>query len=187
VFVPAVFLDNGFTPAPGHGFTVGVTLLTPDSRGSVRLRSADPLAAPAIRAGYYAEPADLDRMAEGLRRCLAIAAAPALARHVDRRLLPEQDDDASLRAHLAEQSQTLYHPTSTCAMGASDDAVCDPQLRVRGVEALRVADASVLPDVPRGNTNAPVIMVAEKAADLIRGVRVPVQHRRDESARPQPA
>jgi choline dehydrogenase len=183
VFVPGIFIDHGFVPAPGHGFTVGVTLLTPDSAGSVGLRSADPLAKPVLRAGYYAESSDVDRMVAGLERCLEIAAASPLARHVSSRLLPEEVDAEGLRAHLRQHSQTLYHPTSTCAMGADETAVLDPQLRVRGVEGLRVADASAFPTVPRGNTNAPVIMLAEKATDLLRGAGVPRQAQSSSQAR----
>ncbi len=188
-FGPVIFLDHGLTPAPGHGFSLGPCLLQPRSRGTVTLRSADPLAAPAIRANYYSEPDDLRTMLEGLRIAKEIAAAPALRRYEAGRFLPVPgaDDDASLTAHLRVRSETLYHPTSTAAMGASDDAVCDPQLRVRGVEGLRVVDASVLPTVPRGNTNAPVIMVAERAVDLMRGVEVPAQPRAGGVPVPEPA
>lgn len=175
LFAPAVFLDNGFTPAPGHGVTAGGYLLQPRSRGSVSLRSADPLDRPVIRAGYYSDPADVDTMLAALRLTLEILSAPPLARHLGSRYLPEAVDDAGLRAHLRSRSETMYHPTSTCAMGIEADAVCDPQLRVRGVEGLRVVDASVFPTVPRGNTNAPVIMLAERAVDLVRGPRVPAQ------------
>jgi choline dehydrogenase len=179
-FAPAVFLDNGFTPAPGHGYTLGPCLLQPASRGSVSLRSADPLDKPVLRAGYYTAHEDLQTMVEGMRLGLEMADAAPLRRHQDRRYLPESTDDAGLVAHLRAHSQTLYHPTSTAAMGPSDDAVLDPQLRVRGVEGLRVADAAAFPAVPRGNTNAPVIMLAERAADLLRGATVPTQVRRDE-------
>ena len=126
----------------------------------------------------------LAAMARGLRLTLDIASRAPLLRHSGGRYLPAvgADDDAALRAHVRAHSETIYHPTSTAAMGASDDAVCDPQLRVRGVAGLRVVDASVLPDVPRGNTNAPVIMVAEKAADLLRAVPAPPRQRSGEDA-----
>jgi choline dehydrogenase len=170
LFAPAMFLDHGFTEPPGHGIALAPYLLTPESRGRVTLASSDPLAKPAIRANYYAEPADMKRMVIGLRMCLDIAAQPALAPYVNGRFLPApgDDSDAALTAFLRAKSETIYHPTSTAAMGASADAVCDPQLRVRGTAGLRVADASVMPTITRGNTNAPVIMIAEKAVDLLR-------------------
>jgi choline dehydrogenase len=100
-----------------------------------------------------------------------IAAQPALARYRSERFLPAPGDDSdeALRAHARARSETIYHPTSSAAMGPADTDVCDPQLRVRGVSGLRVVDASVMPTVTRGNTNAPTIMIAEKAADLLRG------------------
>jgi choline dehydrogenase len=170
LFAPAMFLDHGFTDPPGHGIALAPYLLTPESRGSITLHSADPTAKPEIRANYYAERSDVDRMLAGLRVCFDIAAQPALAPYVGERLLPAPGDDSdeSLTAFLRAKSETIYHPTSTAAMGPADDDVCDPQLRVRGVDGLRVVDASVMPTVTRGNTNAPVIMIAEKAVDLIR-------------------
>jgi choline dehydrogenase len=170
LFAPAMFLDHGFTDPPGHGIALAPYLLTPASRGRVTLRSTDPAEKPAIAANYYAEPTDLDRMLVGLRMCLDIAAQPALAPYVGERFLPAPGDDSdrALTEFIRAKSETIYHPTSTAAMGAADDAVCDPQLRVRGVDGLRVADASVMPTVTRGNTNAPVIMIAERAIDLIR-------------------
>lgn len=179
LFGPAMFLEHGQVEAPGHGFSLGPYLLRPQSRGTVTLRSADPLAAPAVRANYLSESADLDVLVEGMRLTLDIASRNPLRRHSGGRYLPAPgaDDDAALRAHVRARAETMYHPTSTAAMGAGADAVCDPQLRVRGVAGLRVADAAVLPDVPRGNTNAPVIMLAEKAADLLREVPAPPQQR----------
>jgi choline dehydrogenase len=170
LFAPAMFLDHGFTDPPGHGITLGPYLLTPKSRGTITLRSTDPAQHPIIRANYYSDPADLDRMVAGLRACLDIVAQPALARYKGERFLPAAGDDSdeALRAHVRARSETIYHPTSTAAMGPADDDVCDPQLRVRGVRGLRVVDASVMPTVPRGNTNAPTIMIAERAADLLR-------------------
>ena len=170
LFAPAMFLDHGFTDPPGHGITLGPYLLTPKSRGTITLRSTDPAQHPVIRANYYRDPADLDRMVAGLRVCLDIVAQPALDRYRGERFLPAAGDDSddALRAHVRARSETIYHPTSTAAMGPADDDVCDPQLRVRGVRGLRVVDASVMPTVPRGNTNAPTIMIAEKAADLLR-------------------
>ncbi len=179
LFAPAMFVEHGQVEAPGHGFSLGPYLLTPQSRGSITLRSKDPLAKAVVRAGYLSEPADLEVLVEGMRLTLDIASRPPLRRHSGGRFLPPPgaDDDAALRAHVRAHSETIYHPTSTAAMGAADDAVCDPQLRVRGIAGLRVVDASVLPAVPRGNTNAPVIMVAERAADLLREVPAPPRQR----------
>ncbi len=179
LFGPAMFMAHGLEDAPGHGFSLGPYLLTPQSRGSITLRSADPMAKAVVRANYLTEQADLDVLVEGMRLTLDIASRSPLRRHSGGRYLPAvgSDDEAALRRHVRERAETIYHPTSTAAMGASADAVCDPELRVRGVQGLRVADASVLPDVPRGNTNAPVVLVAEKAADLLRAVPAPPRQR----------
>jgi choline dehydrogenase len=163
---PVMFVDEGLGDPVAHGISFGACLLTPDSRGSVTLRSADPTAKPWIRHAFLGEQADVDVMIDGLRLTMDIARAPALGRYCREPFVaPESDDPAELRAHLARRSQTLYHPVGTCAMGS----VVDSSLRVQGVDALRVVDASVMPVVPRGNTNAPTIAVAEKAADMIRG------------------
>ena len=137
-----------------------------------RLRSADPTWHPEIEAAYFDDQADLDAMLAGLRRTFEICTQGALAAYVDKPWqLPENPSDEDLVEHARRWAQTLYHPTSTCAMGSGEDAVVDPELRVRGVDGLRVVDASVMPAVPRGNTNAPTIMIAEKAADLIKESR----------------
>jgi len=172
LFGPAIFVDHGLTPAPGHGFSLGCYLLQPLSTGAITLRSADPLAAPTISAGYLREERDMQVLVAGLRQSLEIAAQAPLARHSSGRHTPQPSvdvtDDASARAFVRARSETMYHPTSTAAMGPKDTDVCDPELRVRGVDGLRVVDASAFPAVTRGNTNAPVIMLAEKAADLMR-------------------
>jgi choline dehydrogenase len=164
---PSLFYDNGLHESPGPGFTAGATLVDVASRGRVRLRSADPRWRPEIDPAYYSEPIDLDVMVSGLRSLIEIGTRAPLARNLAgpfklARLTGLSDED--LRAHVREVTQTLYHPVGTCAMGS----VVDPALRVAGVDGLRVVDASVMPVVPRGNTNAPTIMIAEKAADLIR-------------------
>ena len=111
-------------------------------------------------------------MLAGLRKTFELCTQGALAAYVDKPWeLPADPSDDDLVEHARKWGQTLYHPTSTCAMGSGEDAVVDPQLRVRGVDGLRVVDASVMPAVPRGNTNAPTIMIAEKAADLIKETR----------------
>jgi choline dehydrogenase len=141
------------------------------SRGRVGLRSADPLARPAIDPAYLAEEADLDVLVEGVWQAREIAACEPLAGHIESEDAPGAHvrDSDQLRAWIRGNLGTNFHPTSSCAMGGADDAVCDPELRVRGLDGLRVVDASVMPAVPRGNTNAPTIAIAERAADLIRG------------------
>jgi choline dehydrogenase len=169
---PAGFYDNGLHEPTQRMFTTAPTLVGVRSRGSLRLRSADPTWAPEIDAAYYDDGADLDAMVAGMRRLWDICQQGPLARHLGEPWqLPADPTDEDFVEHARNNTQTLYHPVATCAMGTGEDAVVDPQLRVRGVEGLRVVDASVMPVVPRGNTNAPTIMVAEKAADLIRSDR----------------
>ncbi|MGH3424600.1 MAG: GMC family oxidoreductase [Nocardioidaceae bacterium] len=166
---PAGFWDNGFHEPSARMVTVAPTLVSVRSRGSVRLRSSDPTWHPAIDAAYYDDPADLEAMTEGTRRLLDLSSQGPLTRFLDRPWKPgHAPTTEDIVDHLRAQTQTLYHPVGTCAMGAGEQAVVDPELRVRGVEALRVVDASVMPVVPRGNTNAPTIMIAERAADLLR-------------------
>jgi choline dehydrogenase len=114
-------------------------------------------------------PRDVDALVAGCRQLVEIAAQQPLARYIECRQLPESDAEDALRAHIERWTQTLFHPVGTCAMGTGELAVVDPQLRVNGIENLRVADASIMPRVPRGNANAPTVMIGEKAADLIRG------------------
>jgi choline dehydrogenase len=171
--VPALFLDEGLVPGHAHGFSVGVNVSKPKSRGHVRLVSPDPTAKPLIVHNYYAEPEDLRAQVAGLRMCLEIASTEPLATLVsDIYIGAASGSDEDITAHIRSRAQTAYHPVGTCKMGVDDLAVVDTQLRVRGVEGLRVVDASIMPTVPRGNTNAPTIAVAEKAADLIRGQTV---------------
>jgi choline dehydrogenase len=166
------FYDNGFHEPTSRMFTAAPTLVSVASRGTLRLRSADPGWQPALDPGYYDDPGDLDAMLAGVRRLWEMSAGGPLARYLEAPWrLPAAPTDDDLAEHIRANTQTLYHPTSTCAMGAGEDAVVDPELRVRGVTGLRVVDASVFPAVPRGNTNAPTIMVAEKAADLIRSAQ----------------
>lgn len=166
---PTGFYDNGMHEPSERMVTVAPTLVGVASRGSLRLRSADPEWHPEIDAAYYDDPVDLDAMLAGVRRSWDIATQGPLASHLSTPWqLSASPSEAELEEHVRRWSQTLYHPTSTCAMGSGEDAVVDPDLRVRGVDGLRVVDASVMPAVPRGNTNAPVIMIAEKAADLMR-------------------
>ncbi|HLA64526.1 MAG TPA: GMC family oxidoreductase N-terminal domain-containing protein [Rhodothermales bacterium] len=169
---PALFENHGLVPQTEHGVSMGPTLVRPASRGRVTLRTADPLAAPAIDPNYLAEQGDVDVLVEGVRIARQIAAQPAYRGLLAAELKPgpRLGRDSDLAAYVRQTCETLYHPVGTCRMGADADAVVDTELRVRGVRGLRVVDASVMPVVPNGNTNAPTIMIAERAADLIRGL-----------------
>ncbi|WP_431965538.1 GMC family oxidoreductase [Nocardia sp. bgisy134] len=171
---PTAFFDNGLRPHEAPMVTAGVTLVEVHSRGRLSLRSADPRAHPTLQPDYFADPRDLSAMLAGCRRALDIAGHPSFARYLHSPYLPGTDapgEEAGLAAHVRAWTQTLYHPVGTCAMGRGPDAVVDASLRVYGVRALRVVDASVMPSIVRGNTSAPVIMIAERAADLIRTAR----------------
>jgi choline dehydrogenase len=171
-FAPAYFNDNGFDEFDGHAFTLGPVLITPKSRGRLRLRSADPAAKPSIVTNSLSEPEDVQALVTGMRRAREIAAAGPLAEATAREIFPGPevgDDDEDLAADLRRRVELIYHPVGTCKMGSGEDAVVDAQLRVRGVDGLRVADASIMPVITGGNTNAPAIMIGERAADLIRG------------------
>ena len=153
------------------GLTIAPCQLRPESRGHIRIRSADPAVHPAITPNYLSDPLDREVVVAGMKWGRRIAAQPALARYIDHEMLPGPDvqTDEQLLAFAREYGTTIYHPVGTCAMGRHPLAVVDPQLRVHGVEGLRVVDASVMPKLISGNTNAPTIMIAEKASDLIRG------------------
>jgi choline dehydrogenase-like flavoprotein len=167
--VAAMFVQEGLVPPPAHGFTLSACVLQPRSRGQVAVVSPDPTTKPLIVHNYFAEPEDMRSAVAGLREVLELARTEPLAGFAQTPfVVPASESEEDLAAHVRRTAQTIYHPTSTCRVGVDDLAVVDPQLRVRGVEALRVVDASIFPSVPRGNTNAPVIAVAEKAADLIR-------------------
>ncbi|MEU2354861.1 GMC family oxidoreductase N-terminal domain-containing protein [Streptomyces misionensis] len=163
---PVLFHQEGLGAPIGHGFSFGPCVVAPTSRGAVTLRSPRPDAAPRITHNYLTTAQDRECIVAGIRIALDIAAQPAVAELVTGPFdMPVSYADADLLAWAQRSGQTLYHPTSTCAIGA----VVDPELRVYDVPGLRVVDASVFPTVPRGNTNAPTIMAAEKAADLIKG------------------
>ena len=168
---PTGFYDNGMHEPTTRKLTVAPTLVSVASRGQLRLRSTDPRWHPEIDPAYYDDQADLDAMVAGAQRLIETVRSGPIAKHVDRPFLPEQQDptESDLVEHVRRETQTLYHPVGTCAMGAGEQAVVDPELRVRGIDGLRVADASVMPMVTRGNTNAPTIMIGEKAADLLQG------------------
>ncbi len=153
------------------GFSCRAVLLRPESRGELHLRPPIRPRRPRIRQNFLATDADRRTLRDGVRMVRAIAAQPAMRPFIARELAPGSDADADIDALIRATGITVHHPIGTCRMGAASDplAVVDPALRVRGVEALRVVDASVMPDLVGGNINAPVIMIAEKAADLIRG------------------
>ncbi|MEX3964147.1 GMC family oxidoreductase [Paraburkholderia sp. EG286B] len=154
---------------PFSAFTASVCQLRPHSRGSVEIRSADPLQYPAIRANYLSDARDHPVVIGGIRVARRIAAAPSLAPHIVSEFVPGEryQSDAELLEAARQFSQSIYHPAGTCKMGRDATAVVDDRLRVHGLAALRVVDASIMPELVSGNTNAPVIMIAEKAADMI--------------------
>jgi choline dehydrogenase len=152
------------------GFTMIAYQLRPDSRGEITLKSPDPRQAPAMIPNYLTAPEDQRVIVAGLKLCRAILARPALRHFIESEYLPgsEIQSDDELLDFARRNGGTVFHPTSTCKMGVDPMAVVDPELRVYGITGLRVVDASIMPTVASGNTNAPTIMIAEKTADLIR-------------------
>ena len=159
----------GVNPHPFPGFTVSAVHLRPDARGEVRIKSADPSAPPAIRFNFLKTRYDVEALTAGMRLARKIVAQPAMQDYVAEELVPGRtvESDAEFEAAIRKFGVSNLHPVGTCRMGADEAAALDPQLRVRGVGGLRVVDASVMPSVPAGNTNAPTIMIGEKASDLI--------------------
>ena len=158
------------------GFATRLVLTRPTARGDVTLKSADPGAAPAIRQNFLSTDHDWQVLREGFAIARSLAAAPSMRPFIKAEISPGQGcqtpDD--IDAHIRKTAITVHHPAGTCRMGAANDprTVVSPDLRVHGVDGLRVVDASVMPDLPNGNINAAVLMIAERAADMILGVRV---------------
>jgi choline dehydrogenase len=154
---------------PFPGFLTSVCQLRPQSRGFVRIQSTDPATPPAIQPRYLSAPADRDVLVAGMKLLRRIMAAPAIARYVAAELNPGPDctSDDALLAYARDKGTTVFHPTSTCRMGSDSKAVVDETLRVKGLDRLRVIDASIMPALVSGNTNAAAIMIAEKGADMI--------------------
>jgi len=171
LLAPVLFEEEGLKQPTEHGLTLAVVLLRPRSAGTVRARSSDPAEQPAIDPRYLSDPDGEDEatLLRGVRLARRLLAQEPLASFTDGEILPGDDarTDDELRAHLRALSQTLYHPAGTCRMGSDAESVVDPELRVRGVPGLRVADASVMPTLPRGHTNWPTVMIAERAATFV--------------------
>jgi choline dehydrogenase-like flavoprotein len=172
-FVIGKLLNHGRTTTLGHGFSCHVCLLRPRSRGSVRLASNDPFAAPLIDPNFLGDRDDMDRMVRGFKLMRHVLAQPALAASQGRELKASAQarTDAQIEQFIRDHADTIYHPVGTCRMGTGAMDVVDAQLRVHGLAGLRVVDASIMPRIVGGNTNAPVIMIAEKVADMIRAAR----------------
>jgi choline dehydrogenase len=170
-FVPALLDDHGRSRLPGYGYTLHACALRPASRGTIRLHSADPQAKAAIRPNYLgdAQGYDLKMLIEGTKLSRQLLAASSFDIYRGDEIFPghETKSDAELAAFVRRKAETIYHPVGTCRMGNDAQAVVDAQLRVHGIGGLRVVDASVMPCLPGGNTNAPTVMIGELAADLI--------------------
>jgi choline dehydrogenase len=173
--LPKLIESQLFRMEKQPGMTINPCTLRPESRGTIHLKSADPMAHPAINANYLGNRNDQEAAIRGLKLCRKIAAQPALAKYVESETAPGPgvQTDEQIEAYTKLAGSTLYHCVGTCKMGHGPEAVVDPQLRVHGIQGLRVADASIMPTVVSGNTNAAAIMIGEKASDLILGRRPP--------------
>jgi choline dehydrogenase len=170
-FTPVYYLNHGFTVPEGDGYTIAPCVLHPQSRGYIALRSTNPAQAPIIQPNYFADESDMQVLVEGVKVARKLGETRAFAAFRDRETHPgsQAQSDQEIAEYIRNHVETLYHPVGTCKMGNDPMAVVDAHLRVRGVEGLRVIDASIMPTLVGGNTNAPTIMIAEKAADMIKG------------------
>jgi choline dehydrogenase len=168
-FIPAYFLNHGFTKPEGHGFTFVPTLLSPQSKGSIYLRSTNPLDSPVIQPNYLEKAADLEVLVAGVKLARKLVQTKAFDEFRGEELFPgfEIQDDEEIHTFIRNMAETLYHPVGTCKMGYDALSVVNSQLQVHKVKGLRVVDASIMPFIVGGNTNAPTIMIAEKAAEMI--------------------
>jgi choline dehydrogenase len=162
-------LRTGIKPHPFSAFTLSPVHLRPEGRGTVRIKSPDPLAPPEIRFNFLSSRYDFDALIYGMRLARKIAAQPALRPYVVAEVLPgpEVESDEQMIAEIRVRGVSNLHPVGTCRMGRDRDAVVDPRLRVHGIAGLRVADAAIMPQIPGGNTNAPAIMIGEKCAAMV--------------------
>ena len=169
-FVVGKLVNHGRKTTFGHGYSCHVCLLRPLSRGSVRLAGKDPLTPPLIDPNFLGERDDMDRMIRGFRIMRTILSQPALSGHGGKESPASAGarTDLEIEQFIRDHADTIYHPVGTCRMGSGPQDVVDAQLRVHGLQGLRVVDASIMPRVVGGNTNAPVIMIAEKAADMVK-------------------
>lgn len=175
-FVIGKLINHGRTTTFGHGFSCHLCLLRPRSRGSIRLASKEALAAPLIDPNYLSDPDDMERMVRGFKLMRKLLAQPALASLEGRELAScaAAQSDSEIEQFIRANADTIYHPSGSCRMGNGPLDVVDAELRVHGIEALRVVDASIMPRLVSGNTNAPTIMIAEKAADMIKLAQRPI-------------
>lgn len=166
-FGPVYYLNHGFTKPEGHGLSIGPTLICPESVGYIKLNSRNPLDAPIIEPNYLTNETDLDTLVRSVKIVKEMAKTKAFQPYCGAAVCQALSTDEEIKEFVRNTVETLYHPIGTCKMGNDKMAVVDDKLKVHGIENLRVIDASIMPRIPAGNTNAPVIMVAEKAADLI--------------------
>ena len=168
-FGPVFYIDHGFTMPEGHGFSIGPTFVDPKSVGYIKLRSKDPLAHPVIQPNYLSHEEEWQVVLKGFEIGRQIAHAPAFAPYLDKGYLPEDSVqlEDEIREYVRNRIDTIYHPVGTCKMGSDPMAVVSSRLKVHGIEGLRVVDGSIMPKIVNANTHAPIIMIGEKAADLI--------------------